>query len=33
MTTETAEPLEAMDTDSQVPGFMNIMRKEIVGER
>ncbi len=33
MTTETTEPLEAMETDSQIPGFINIMRKEFVGER
>ena len=33
MTTEKAETLEAMETDSQIPGFINIMRKEIFGER
>jgi len=33
MTTEAAETLEAIDTDSQIPGFINVMRKEIFGER
>ncbi|MHA2140759.1 MAG: ABC transporter permease [Candidatus Thorarchaeota archaeon] len=33
MTTETAKTLEEMDTDSQIPGFINVMRKELFGER